>query len=93
MRKISSLCERLGFLVLAGDTDSVFVQIEKSKVKWLKQQINDEVYPLQVGADEEAYHEAILFLGDWEKKAEDADDEEDDGELRDEPEELERRKR
>lgn len=58
MKRIS---EEMGFKVLYGDTDSIFIQITHEKAQILVDMINKEIAPYTVEADE--FYKAILFKG------------------------------
>ena len=58
---MKSISEKMGFKVLYGDTDSIFVQISHKKAQILVDMINKEIAPYVVEADE--FYKAILFRG------------------------------
>lgn len=59
---VKQMCEELGFNVVYGDTDSVFVLVDKDKSKKLLNIINNHIKPYEIEDGE--YYRAILFLGD-----------------------------
>jgi len=62
LSNIKELCESAGYNVVYGDTDSVFVKIEKEKTEALEKIINTAVEPYEIERGE--YYDKILFLGD-----------------------------
>lgn len=59
---LKQFCEACKYPVLYGDTDSVFVKIEKSKVKEFEDLLNMHIKPYEVESGE--YYDSILYLGD-----------------------------
>ena len=62
LNSIKVMCEDLGFKVVYGDTDSVFVIIEKNKVPILEKHINRIIKPYEIEAGE--FYKSILYTGD-----------------------------
>ena len=60
--RIKTICEENDFQVIYGDTDSVFVVIDKKKVPLLEKLINKKIAPYEIEAGE--YYPAILYTGD-----------------------------
>lgn len=62
LKSIKSLCEGLGYEVVYGDTDSVFVKVSGNNRSDLERLINSAVAPYEIEAGE--YYQNILFTGD-----------------------------
>ena len=62
LQKIINLCEDNNFKVVYGDTDSVFVQVDKPKVKLLERLINRKIEPYEIESGE--YYKSIIYTGD-----------------------------
>lgn len=59
---VIGLCERLGLTVCYGDTDSVFVKVDRDKVDDVLAVINSYIVPYEMEFKE--YYESVLFFGD-----------------------------
>lgn len=62
LSEIKQICETAGFIVLYGDTDSIFTQVDKNKVDSLQKIINERIYPYELESGE--YYDKLLFVGD-----------------------------
>ena len=67
LRKISDKAKELGYDTVYGDTDSVFLQVNKDKADWLCETINQSIAPYEIEAGE--FYEAIIFTGSESKGA------------------------